>query len=184
MANKSAKTTATRNAAALRRTHLTFLILHALFLLLRTRFFHLPFGTPSLLRYLAFNAPALAIELWFERVARPRYVSVPVPVGGGGERYQLRSAGEDLDAKGLTEWMWDVLFWTWGCVAVVAVLGDRGWWLWAAVPAYSAWLAYRLVGGMRQGAAGLAGAGMDAADGGSNRQRKMEKRGQGQKVYR
>lgn len=45
---------------------------------------------------------------------------------------ELRRAGEDLDAKGLMVWMWDVVYWTWGCVALSAVLGDFGWSFWVS----------------------------------------------------
>jgi hypothetical protein len=87
----------------------------------------------------------------------------------------------------LTEYMWDVLYWTWGCIGAVCLFGDRAWWLWVVIPGYSAWLAYSMVTGMRSGLAGLgggdaAGAGTGTAGGAeSKRQRKMEKRG-GQKV--
>jgi len=53
-----------------------------------------------------------------------------------------------------------------------------------AIPLYSVWLAYTTFGGIRQGMAGMAGAGDRALAGGSegsNRQKKMEKRG-GQRV--
>lgn len=52
-----------------------------------------------------------------------------------------------------------------------------------AIPLYSVWLAYTTFGGMRQGMAGMAGAGDPVLAGseGSNRQKKMEKRG-GQRV--
>jgi hypothetical protein len=45
----------------------------------------------------------------------------------------LRKSGEDLDAKGLTEFLWDILYWTYGCIAFAAVLGDRAWWLFVCV---------------------------------------------------
>ena len=67
--------------------------------------------------------PALIIEFWLERIGRPSYVP---------QTTELRRSGEDLEAKGLTEYMWDVLYWSWGCVAVAAVLGDRAWWLWVS----------------------------------------------------
>ena len=71
---------------------------------------------------------------------------------------------------------------------MVCVVGDRGWWLWGAVPAYSGWLAWRTFGGVRRGMAGFGGQGVagdgdGAGDGGgvSNRRRKLERRG-GQKM--
>lgn len=124
--------------------------------------------------YLLLSSPAFVIELWLERIGRP----TTAPNG------DLKRAGEDLEAKGLTEYLWDVLYWTWACTSVAAVLGNKAWWFWGAVPLYSAWLAWTTFGGMRQGLAGMTthGAG-ESANGGatSNRQKKMEKRG-GQKV--
>ena len=98
---------------------------------------------------------------------------------------ELQKSGEDLEAKGLTEYMFDVLYWSWATTFAASLFGDQAWWMWIAIPAYSAWLAYSTFGGMRQGMAGLAGyseAGNSAnSDGASNRQKKLEKRG-GQKV--
>lgn len=96
----------------------------------------------------------------------------------------MKGSGEDLEAKGLTEYLWDVLYWSWGCTVLAALFGNRVWWAWSAIPVYSVWLAWTKFGGMRQGLAGMAGQGKsDGVNGGatSNRQKKMEKRG-GQKV--
>lgn len=87
-----------------------------------------------------------------------------------------------MGASGLTEYMWDVLYWTWGCMGAVCVFGDRAWWLWVVVPLYSVWLAYTTLTGMRSGLAGMGGgAPGDEHVGESKRQKKMEKRG-GQRV--
>ncbi|KAL1861024.1 hypothetical protein Plec18167_003693 [Paecilomyces lecythidis] len=170
MAQKAAKSLAARNTSLLLRTHITTLSLHAIFLLL-----HWLFNRPrSLLPYFIFTFPTLAIEFYLERLGRPKYN----PADGS-----LRSAGEDLGASGLTEYMWDVLYWTWGCMGAVCIFGDKAWWLWVVVPLYSVWLAWTTFTGMRSGLAGMGGAG--AGDVGaapeSKRQKKMEKRG-GQRV--
>ncbi|KAJ5369012.1 uncharacterized protein N7496_008772 [Penicillium cataractarum] len=143
MAQKAAKTLATRNAAVLTRTHLTTAALHLLFLIL-----HFTFGRPrSLKPYLLLAVPTLIIEFYLDRVGRPRY----------NEDGSLRSAGEDLNATGLTEYMWDVLYWTEGCIAAVCIFNDRAWWLWAVVPLYSVYLAYSTVMGVKKGFAGMGG---------------------------
>ena len=92
----------------------------------------------------------------------------------------MRRAGEDLGAKGLTEWMWDVLYWSWGCLGLVTVLGDRAWWAMLVVPLYSAWLAFSTYSGVRQGLGGFGAAdgGGGGQEGQSKRQAKLEKRGQ------
>jgi hypothetical protein len=80
----------------------------------------------------------------------------------------------------MTEYMWDVTYWTYGCVFFAALLGDWAWWLWAIIPAYSIYLAYTTFAGVRQGYTDAAGV-PQPASATSKRQQKMEKRG-GQKV--
>ena len=119
------------------------------------------------------SAPALAIEFWLEKIGRPTYA----------ENGELKRSGEDMDAKGLTEFMWDVLYWTWACIAAAALTGNKAWWMYAAVPAYSMWMASSTILSMRQGMAGMAGPGDDSGEnvGDSKRQKKLERRG-GQKM--
>ncbi|KAL1977486.1 hypothetical protein VTN31DRAFT_345 [Thermomyces dupontii] len=170
MAQKAAKSLASRNTATLNRTHLITFILHTVFLLL-----HFLFNRPrSLKPYFALTLPALGIEFYLERLGRPRYHS---------QDGSLRSAGADLGARGLTEYMWDVLYWTWGCMGAVCVFGDGAWWLWIAVPLYSIWLVVTTVSGMRKSFAGLGGVDGPAAPM-SKRQQKLEKRGGQHVQYR
>ena len=42
----------------------------------------------------------------------------------------LISAGEDMEAKGVTEYMWDIVYVTWGVLGLVGVAGEWGWWVW------------------------------------------------------
>lgn len=161
-----------RNGAILQRLHLISLALNALFVLLRFLLFRSSASRSSFILYLVLSAPAFIIEFWFERIGRPAYA----PNG------ELKRSGDDLEAKGMTEYMFDVLYWTWGTTGVAAIFGDRAWWLWVAIPLYSVWLAYSTFGSVRQGMAGLSGQNSGDANGPvSNRQKKLEKRG-GQKV--
>ena len=169
---KAKKDLAARNAATLNRLHLISLGVHAFFLLVGRLFLK-----RSLLAWFLISLPSLGIEFWFERIARPTYVNE-------GNGIELKRAGEDLDAKGLTEWMWDVVYFTWGVVGVAALAGNWVWYLFIVVPLYSAWLAWTTFSGARQGLAGMGGS--QAADGKSSgaqskRQAKIEKRG-GQRV--
>ncbi len=93
-------------------------IVHGLFIALRRVVFGNLAGR-SLAVYLLLSLPSLILEYWLEKIGRPRYVN--------GE---LRRSGEDLSQKGLTEYCWDVIYWTWGCVVLAALLGDWAWWLW------------------------------------------------------
>jgi hypothetical protein len=95
----------------------------------------------------------------------------------------IKRPGEDLDASGLTEYMWDVTYWTYGCIAFAALFGDWAWWGMIVVPAYSAYSLYGVYSGFRGGAGytDAAGVPQPGATTQSKRQAKMEKRG-GQKV--
>lgn len=145
MARKALKSLAASNASRLNRTHLTTLSLHALYHLLRLLHLH-AFTRASLLRYALLVAPALAIELLiFERGSRPSYAENAPAIGAGagagagaaGEGVrELRTAGADLDAPGLTDLLWDIVYWTWAVLALVAVAGEWAWWLYVSLPPF------------------------------------------------
>ena len=161
-----------RNTAILKRLHLISLLVNSFFVLLRFLLFRSSCTRSTYLLYLCLSAPAFIIEFWFEKLGRPSYA----PNG------ELKRSGDDLEAKGLTDYLFDVLYWTWGTSVMAAIFGDRGWWLWAVIPIYSVWAAYTTFGSMRQGIAGMAGQDDGGTSGAvSNRQKKIEKRG-GQKV--
>ena len=169
---KAAKQLAARNTAILKRTHLISAFINLLYIVSRFLIFKASSTRNTHLLYFLLAGPALAIEIWFERISRPAH-------DANGE---LRRSGEDLEAKGLTEYLHDVLYWTWGVTALAAIFGDRLWWLWIVVPFYSVYLAYTTFIGVRQGFAGLSGQNGDASAATmSNRQKKMEKKG-GQRV--
>lgn len=122
--------------------------------------------------------PSAAIEIYFDRVGRPRFVPLDNNSGGGRSgAVALKHAGEDLDARGLTEFLWDVLYWVWGCMAMVVMMGDEAWWLWLGVPAYGCYAAFDVFVKMKRGL----GLGVDveaeAPPVTSARQRKMEDKG-------
>ena len=116
----------------------------------------------------------MIIEFWFQRIGAPSY-------GSDGE---LTRAGEDLEAKGLTEFLTDIFWWTLGVTVGAGVFGNRIWWFWAFVPIYGAYLAFTTYKSMSQGMAGMSGQkeGIDTAT--SNRQKKLEKRGGQRMQYR
>lgn len=122
---KAAKQTAKRNSYILNRTHVITAAIHAFFLLCRVVIFRSSSSVSSLVKYTILSAPALVIECIFELNGRPKYTSYAASA-------ELRRSGDDLEAKGLTEWMWDVLYWTWGCTVLVALVGDWAWWLYVS----------------------------------------------------
>lgn len=173
---KAAKQLATKNTTTLNQTHLISLANNVLFLLLRLIIFRKSYNRNTLTLYILLSAPAFAIEFWLEKIGRPQYA----------ENGELRKSGEDLEAKGLTEFMWDVLYWTWACIVAAALVGNSAWWMYAVVPVYSTWMASTVILNMKKGMAGMAGQGDSVGEGSdgsgdSKRQKKLEKRG-GQKV--
>ena len=187
MLKKAKKELAARNTAKLNQTLYFTLSIHTFFWLFRFLLFR-SLSRRSLLLYTLLSAPSLLIEFWFESIARPKYTSPSST--STSEKGDLKSAGEDLEAKGLTEFLWDVLYWSWGCVAFAGAFGDRAWWLWVVIPVYAGWLGYTTFMGARSGMAGLTGgAGAQQEGGGSGsgtskRQAKMEKRGGQRVAYR
>ncbi|KAM0715023.1 hypothetical protein Q7P37_009488 [Cladosporium fusiforme] len=169
MAQKALKTLAARNTAILNRTHMISLGVNAFFLLI-----NFLFSSRSLTAWFVFTLPAFLIEFWFERIGRPTF-----------DNGDLKRSGEDLEAKGLTEWMWDITYWTWFCIGLSALLGNKAWYAYVVVPLYSGWLAFTTFTGARKGLAGMGGGESEGAASGpagqSKRQAKMEKRG-GQKM--
>jgi hypothetical protein len=105
------KTLAARNTAILNRMHMISLGINVLFFIV-----HFLFSSRSILAWFILNLPALIIEFWFERIGRPTHAN--------GD---LKRSGEDLEAKGLTEWMWDITYWTWFCVVLAALAGNKAW---------------------------------------------------------
>ena len=171
---KAAKQQASRNTSILNRAHLISLGINVFFIIVRLLLFRASTTQATVLLYIIFSSPTLVIEYTLEKIGRPQYAKAA----------ELKKPGEDLDAKGLIEYAWDVLYWSWGCIVTAALFGNKAWWMWSVVPLYSAYLAFTTFGSMRQGMAGMAGQGDGAQVDGeatSNRQKKVEKRG-GQKT--
>jgi hypothetical protein len=88
----------------------------------------------------------------------------------------------------LTDYFWDVIYWTWINLVLVILFGNQAWWLYLAVPAYSAYTAATTIGGVKGMLQDLGGAGAEGETTGagvgaqSKREAKREKRGQGQRV--
>lgn len=161
MAQKARKDLARSNKAALKNLHLGAVIcnglfLAAVFILGRSR---------SLWLYALISLPAWGCELALERAGRPRHDKATGV---------LLSPGEDLGAAGLTEYMFDVIWVTWGCLMTVALFGDKAWFLWLVIPAFGAYKGYGLLsaarGMMGRGAGGAPG--QQEAPAGNRKQRR------------
>ncbi|KAJ4356744.1 uncharacterized protein N0V89_004780 [Didymosphaeria variabile] len=171
MAQKAVKTLAAANTRRLNQTLVATLVIHLFFWLFRALLFRSSFTRKSLLLYLVLASPQLLINFLFEKQSRP------VNAADGS----IKRAGEDLEAKGLTEYLWDITYWTYGNLLLVTFLGDWAWIFWGMIPLYSVWLAWTTYTGMRGGGYQDAAGVPQPEAGTSKRQAKLEKRG-GQKV--
>ncbi|KAI2642877.1 hypothetical protein GGS21DRAFT_196841 [Xylaria nigripes] len=140
MAQKARKDRAKANAAALQNLHIGALVVNTLFIL--STFI---FKGRSLLLYALLSTPSFICEFTLESTGRPKYDS---------SNNSLKSAGEDLSAPGLTEYMFDVIWVTWASVVLVIFVGNWGWLLWSVVPAYGAFKGFSLLTAAR-GMAGM-----------------------------
>lgn len=139
MAQKARKDRAKANIIALQKLHIGTLTLNIIFLL--STFL---WRRRSLLLYALLSVPSIVCEFILERTGRPSYLNG-----------SLKSAGEDLAAEGLTEYMFDVIWVTWACLIAVVLFGNWGWVLWAVIPAYGIVKGYSMLGlarGMMGGA--------------------------------
>lgn len=170
MAKSAAKSLAVRNKARLQQTHLITLGIHIVFLV----FAFFIRRSLSLYRYVLLSVPGLLIEAYLHVLATPTY-------GADGN---IRSAGSDLSEKGLTEFMWDIVYWTWINLIAVVILGNWAWWLYLVVPAYAIYAAVSTASGVKGMLSGMGGARGDGAEAQSKRQAKMEKRGGQKATYR
>ncbi len=141
MAQKAKKDRAKANITTLNNLHSGTATLNAIFIL-----FHLIVKRRSLLAWAILSVPSLVAEYILETTGRPKYDATTKV---------LKSAGEDLAAPGLTEYMFDIIWVTWLCLIAVITFGNWGWIVWGAVPAYGLYKGYGLLGlarGMMGGA--------------------------------
>jgi len=141
MARKAEKDRAKNNISTLNNLHIGSLSFNVIFIL-----FNVLLKRRSLVAYLIFSIPCFIAEYVLESSSRPKYDATTKV---------LKSAGQDLAAPGLTEYMFDVIWITWACLVAVMLIGNWGWILWAVVPAYGAYKGYGLMGmarGMMGGA--------------------------------
>lgn len=124
MAQKARKDRAKANAAALKNLHAGSLIVNTLFIV-----FNLLVKRRSLWLYVLLSIPSLVCEYVLESTGRPKF---------DPSTNALKTAGEDLSAPGLTDYMFDVIWVTWASVVLVTFFGNWAWLLWSVVPAYGA----------------------------------------------
>jgi hypothetical protein len=141
MAQKAKKDRAKANISTLNTLHIGTLTVNAIFIL-----FNLVFKRRSLLAYFVLSLPSFVAQYILETTGRPKFDPTTKA---------LKSAGEDLAAPGLTEYMFDIIWVTWLCLIAVIAFGNWAWMVWAVVPAYGLYKGYGLLGmarGMMGGA--------------------------------
>ena len=148
MAQKARKDRAKSNAATLNNLHIGSAVVTVVFLVL-----HFIFRSRSLFWWFICSLPSFICQGFLEYSGRPSYD----PSTGA-----LKKSGEDLAAQGLTEYMFDVVWVTWGATLLVSLFGNKAWFLWAIVPAFGFYKAFGMMGAAKQMAAGLSGAGAGA----------------------
>ncbi|KAL2127495.1 hypothetical protein VTI74DRAFT_10638 [Chaetomium olivicolor] len=158
MAQKARKDRAKSNAAALNNLHIGSLVVNGLFLVLH--FFFRPRSLPT---WFILSLPSFFCQFTLEKTGRPSY---------DPSTQALKSAGEDLAAPGLTEYMWDVVWVTWAASILVALFGNWAWFLWAVVPAYGAYKAFGMMGAAKQ-MAQMGATGGTAPPAGNRKQRRQ-----------
>lgn len=140
MAQKAKKDRAKANTAALNNLHIGTLTMNGLFII-----YNILIRRRALLPYIILSIPCLIAEFVLESTGRPKHDPVTKA---------LKSSGEDLAAEGLTEYMFDVVWITWGCLVAVVAFGNWGWIIWSLLPMYGAYKLFGLWGmtkGMRGG---------------------------------
>jgi len=130
MAQKAKKDRAKANISALNTLHVGTLSLNVLFLI-----FNVLIKRRSLLAYVLFSIPCFFVEYMLETTGRPKY-----------DGHTLKTAGEDLAAPGLTEYMFDIVWVTWASLVAVILFGNWGWIFYSVVPIYGAYKGYGLLG--------------------------------------
>ncbi|KAG4422888.1 hypothetical protein IFR04_003958 [Cadophora malorum] len=144
MAQKAKKDRAKANTASLNSLHIGTATVNGIFIL-----FTLLIKRRSLLAWTILSIPSIVAEYILETSGRPKYDAATKT---------LKSAGEDLAAPGLTEYMFDIIWVTWLCLISVIIFGNWGWIVWSIIPAYGLYKGYGLLG-MAKGMMGGAQAG-------------------------
>lgn len=131
-------------------------------------------GNPSsIIPFIIFSIPSTVVMVHLEKTCRPKF----------DERGGLIRPGEDLGQRGVMEYLKDIVYVTWICKFVSAVLASNwGFVLYVMIPLYAVVKAYTLYSEHRPKNTQSGGSALDEGlMPKSKRQEKMERRG-GQKV--
>ncbi|TFK56089.1 DUF788-domain-containing protein [Heliocybe sulcata] len=168
MANASAKKTAAQNEKTIKNIQLGMLVASLLSILLRLLFRR---NTLTLSFRTLLTSSTYLITFYISRFLTN--VGTPKRSASG----DLLSAGDDLSQAGMTEYLFDILYITWGCQVGSAAVGDWVWWSYAVIPLYAGYRGYNLVSPFLLGRPAAAGADdVPPVEPTSKRQEKLRKR--------
>lgn len=174
MASQSSKKIASANANTLKELHLISLTLNVLVILVLV----ILKRPASKWKYIVFSIPAFACQYVLEKSGRPVFSKDQVT---GNQK--LVRAGDDIKGPGLFEYMFDCIYITWICDALMLTFGsNKVWFLYLVIPVFVAYkvssLAKSFLG--KSSAPGQPAPVEEASvqQGKSKRQAKLEKRGQ------
>jgi SRP-independent targeting protein 2/TMEM208 len=125
-ANAAQKKLAASNAATLQTHRYAVLIINALFIVIRLVLRRSSSTLSLYIMYTLTFALAAWLQLQLESVGRPKFDSKGI----------VLSSGSDLGQAGLTEYMFDVLYLTWGIQLLVACTTTWAWWLYLVVRSF------------------------------------------------
>ncbi|KAI8054626.1 hypothetical protein BDF22DRAFT_742563 [Syncephalis plumigaleata] len=160
-ANKSAKKQTVENARILRNVQWGLLIVNSIYVLVQFGWYRADVTRYSASGYLITWLPTIFIYRLMAKMARPQRDMSGAIVSGG----------DDLNAPGLTSYMFDILYVTW-FVHLGSLLWSFIWWFYLVIPLYAGYAIWGFVAPMLKSNGG----GQEEMK--SKRQQKMEKRQQ------
>ncbi|KAI8580858.1 hypothetical protein K450DRAFT_234905 [Umbelopsis ramanniana AG] len=127
MANASSKKIAANNAKILANLRIGFLVVNGFYVLWRGIMFWKTFTFSTLLAY----SITSGITFYFYNVLK----------NAGTPNYKadgsIASGGDDLNAEGLTAYMFDIIYITWFVHITTAVISSKFWYTYIVIPVYA-----------------------------------------------
>ncbi|KAI8987107.1 hypothetical protein BDB01DRAFT_784570 [Pilobolus umbonatus] len=163
MANASSKKIATANKKTLTNLRNGFLIVNTIYILWRVVYY---WSTFSFGQFLLYGTTA-GLTYTFYRILVSSGTPTYLPDGS-------LSSGQDLNAEGLTAYMFDIIYVTWFVHITTAFISNKFWMVYLVIPAYAAYKIIPLA--MKYLGKGQATEEVENTEGKSKRQAKIEKR--------
>lgn len=135
MASSSLKKTASSNTTKLNQLHQ----ISAGVIVLTTIFVASLRRPGNFYPFVLFQIPLLGCEWFLESIGRPTYKYDLV-----NQYNKLVKAGQDLNQSGLTEYLFDIIYFTWILDILLIIIGRNFiWYLWLIIPSF---VVYKLSG--------------------------------------